>query len=84
MEPGREHAAIRRATPTRKLDAFDIAGRTENADLTGAKARAVLRIIDCLIFLQKDGSTPGASKTFQPHRCGLISRTVGSLPTKKD
>jgi uncharacterized protein DUF5681 len=27
-------------------------------------------------FFKKIGSTPGASKTFQPHRCGLISITV--------
>src|SRR6266480_4672429 len=65
VEAGREHAAIRRATPpTRKLDAFDIAGRTENADRTGAKTRPSLRIIDCLIFLQKDRLNAGRFKDF--------------------
>jgi len=29
-----------------------------------------------VFFVKKTGSTPGASKTFQPLRCGLISITV--------
>src|SRR5207249_400017 len=39
---------------------FDIAAWIQNPNLTGAKARAVLRIIDCLIFLQKNPDLPSA------------------------
>ena len=37
---------------------------------------SALRIIDCLIFVANTGSIPGASHTFHPLRCGLISITV--------
>jgi len=36
---------------TERNRAFNFSGRIQNTNLTGAKARAVLRIIDCLIFL---------------------------------
>jgi 4-hydroxyphenylpyruvate dioxygenase-like putative hemolysin len=45
-----------------RTNALDIAARVENANLACAKACAMLRIIDCLIFREEHGSTPGASK----------------------
>jgi hypothetical protein len=43
-------------------------------NFTEAKACAVLSVVDCLIFSPAtQGSTPRASKTFQPQRCGLTS-----------
>jgi hypothetical protein len=45
-------------------DAFDIAARIENANLTGAKACAILRVIDCLIFLQENRLDAGRFKNF--------------------
>jgi hypothetical protein len=38
--------------------------QVENADLTGAKARAVLRIVDCLIFLWEHRLDAGCLKDF--------------------
>src|SRR6266446_8835209 len=45
-------------------DAFDIAARIENANLTGAKACAILRVIDCLICLQENRLDAGRFKNF--------------------
>ena len=40
------------------------------------KSSAGFHVANCLIFLKKHRLNAGASKTFQPQRCGLISMTV--------
>jgi hypothetical protein len=42
----------------------------------GSSCEAVNDCSTPIAFGGNTGSTPGASKTLQPQRCGLISRTV--------
>jgi hypothetical protein len=53
-----------------------LARRIENANLNGTEARAALRIVDRVIFLREYRLNAGASKTFQPQQCGLISISI--------